>query len=339
MLTASGSDCAWSDPSSDLVSPLAGVHVLSCRNNPLIIPVIHDLSHPFYHTQAVLISFSSQFVAISGVALRSFHNFDPITVSSCQRGQTYSPAEQRWAAGPRPRPHPPPHTGQGGQGGTEPEPCWPLCAAAEKLALFLLSRMDGTFNPYRIPLVNYFLFLSPPSFILRLELGPVNTLCIPPLAAAHTSARIWPALCCWSAGGTSHGSVRAGTKWCPASCLVLSPALPALRCSHGCGSALRTSPDPSRVLKSSVGPPRMKGLWLPFYSCCYCRHINRSPPTPLGLCFTASHRDADLWWPLVRQLCGAFQRSGEKKRGEFSKTPERIIFFFLLWIPSCERSS
>uniref|UniRef100_U3J3E8 Pappalysin-1 n=1 Tax=Anas platyrhynchos platyrhynchos TaxID=8840 RepID=U3J3E8_ANAPP len=71
-----------------------GVHVLSCRNNPLIIPVIHDLSHPFYHTQAVLISFSSQFVAISGVALRSFHNFDPITISSCQRGQTYSPAEQ-----------------------------------------------------------------------------------------------------------------------------------------------------------------------------------------------------------------------------------------------------
>ncbi|NXR28983.1 PAPP1 protein, partial [Cinclus mexicanus] len=71
-----------------------GVHVLSCRNNPLIIPVIHDLSHPFYHTRAVLISFSSQFVAISGVALRSFHNFDPITISSCQQGQTYSPAEQ-----------------------------------------------------------------------------------------------------------------------------------------------------------------------------------------------------------------------------------------------------
>ncbi|XP_024053611.1 pappalysin-1 isoform X2 [Terrapene carolina triunguis] len=71
-----------------------GVHVLSCRNNPLIIPVIHDLSHPFYHTQAVRISFSSPYVAISGVALRSFHNFDPITISSCQRGQTYSPAEQ-----------------------------------------------------------------------------------------------------------------------------------------------------------------------------------------------------------------------------------------------------
>uniref|UniRef100_A0ACB8F0C1 Uncharacterized protein n=1 Tax=Sphaerodactylus townsendi TaxID=933632 RepID=A0ACB8F0C1_9SAUR len=77
------------DQSHDL-----GVHGLSCRKNPLIIPVIHDLSQHFYHTQAILITFSSQFVAISGVALRSFHNFDPITVSSCQSGQTYSPAEQ-----------------------------------------------------------------------------------------------------------------------------------------------------------------------------------------------------------------------------------------------------
>ncbi|XP_015263086.1 PREDICTED: pappalysin-1 [Gekko japonicus] len=71
-----------------------GVHGLSCRKNPLIIPVIHDLSQHFYHTQAILITFGSPFVAISGVALRSFHNFDPITVSSCQSGQTYSPAEQ-----------------------------------------------------------------------------------------------------------------------------------------------------------------------------------------------------------------------------------------------------
>ncbi|XP_030063408.1 pappalysin-1 [Microcaecilia unicolor] len=71
-----------------------GVHVLSCRNNPLVIPVIHDLSHPFYHSQAVLISFTSHLVAISGVALRSFQNFDPITISSCQRGEIYSTAEQ-----------------------------------------------------------------------------------------------------------------------------------------------------------------------------------------------------------------------------------------------------
>ncbi|XP_045325553.1 pappalysin-1 [Leopardus geoffroyi] len=77
------------DQSHDL-----GLHVLSCRNNPLIIPVVHDLSQPFYHSQAVRVSFSSPLVAISGVALRSFDNFDPVTLSSCQRGETYSPAEQ-----------------------------------------------------------------------------------------------------------------------------------------------------------------------------------------------------------------------------------------------------
>lgn len=118
------------------------------------------------------------------------------------------------------------------------------------------------------------------------------------------------------------------------SCKVLSPVWPVLGhqhlwCFYGWVRALSTSPDPAHVLKSSVGPPRMKGLWLPFYSCCYYRHINRSPPTPLSLCFTASHRDCDLLWPLVRQLHGSFQRGSEKKRGEFSKTPERIIFFSL----------
>ncbi|KAF5917654.1 hypothetical protein HPG69_013490, partial [Diceros bicornis minor] len=77
------------DQSHDL-----GLHVLSCRNNPLIIPVVHDLSQPFYHSQAVRVSFSSPLVAISGVALRSFDNFDPVTLSSCQRGETYSSAEQ-----------------------------------------------------------------------------------------------------------------------------------------------------------------------------------------------------------------------------------------------------
>ncbi|OCT65660.1 hypothetical protein XELAEV_180418978mg, partial [Xenopus laevis] len=71
-----------------------GVHILSCRNNPLVISVMHDLSRPFYHSQTVLISFTSNFVAISGVALRSFHDFDPVTISSCQRGEIYNAAEQ-----------------------------------------------------------------------------------------------------------------------------------------------------------------------------------------------------------------------------------------------------
>lgn len=147
------------------------------------------------------------------------------------------------------------------------------------------------------------------------------------------------AFCCQSATGTSHGRDRADTvtpvpwrdqilpgaqpwaagPWPSASALLL-----------WLGEALSTSLDPTPVLKSSVGPPRMKGLRLPFYSCCYYRHINRSPPTPLSLCFTASHRDCDLSWPLVQQLHGSFQRGSEKKRREFSKTPERIFFFFFL---------
>eukprot|EP00062_Callorhinchus_milii_P011402 gi/632957379/ref/XP_007894444.1/ PREDICTED: pappalysin-1 [Callorhinchus milii] len=71
-----------------------GMHLLKCRNNPLIIPVMHDLSQPFYRTRAILITFHSQNVAISGVAMRSFHNFDPVTISSCQSSEMYSPAEQ-----------------------------------------------------------------------------------------------------------------------------------------------------------------------------------------------------------------------------------------------------
>ncbi|XP_053551737.1 pappalysin-1 [Bombina bombina] len=71
-----------------------GVHILSCRNNPMVISVMHDLSHPFYHSQDVLISFTSHLVAISGVALRSFHYFDPVTMSSCQSGEIYSMAKQ-----------------------------------------------------------------------------------------------------------------------------------------------------------------------------------------------------------------------------------------------------
>ncbi|XP_043914113.1 pappalysin-1 [Protopterus annectens] len=71
-----------------------GSQLLSCRNNPLVITVIHDLSQPFYRTRAVLISFRSKYVAISGVALRSFHNFDPITVRNCQNDEIYSPDKQ-----------------------------------------------------------------------------------------------------------------------------------------------------------------------------------------------------------------------------------------------------
>lgn len=68
---------------------------LSCRTNPLVIPVSHDLSVAFYHTKAILVMFSSHLVAISGVALRSFQSFDPITISGCQSNEIYNPTGQR----------------------------------------------------------------------------------------------------------------------------------------------------------------------------------------------------------------------------------------------------
>ncbi|KAG7270798.1 hypothetical protein CRUP_001532 [Coryphaenoides rupestris] len=67
---------------------------LSCRTNPLVIPVSHDLSVAFYHTKAILVMFASELVAISGVGLRSFQSFDPITISGCQSNEIYNPTGQ-----------------------------------------------------------------------------------------------------------------------------------------------------------------------------------------------------------------------------------------------------
>uniref|UniRef100_A0A8C9U8J2 Pregnancy-associated plasma protein A, pappalysin 1a n=1 Tax=Scleropages formosus TaxID=113540 RepID=A0A8C9U8J2_SCLFO len=67
---------------------------LTCRNNPLVVPVVHDLSVAFYRTRAIIVSFSSHLVAISGVGLRSFQYFDPITISSCQSNEIYNPMGQ-----------------------------------------------------------------------------------------------------------------------------------------------------------------------------------------------------------------------------------------------------
>nr|XP_023665369.1 pappalysin-1-like isoform X1 [Paramormyrops kingsleyae] len=67
---------------------------LSCRNNPLVIPVHHDLSMAFYRTKAIVVKFRSHLVAISGVGLRSFQYFDPITISGCQSNEIYNPMGQ-----------------------------------------------------------------------------------------------------------------------------------------------------------------------------------------------------------------------------------------------------
>uniref|UniRef100_A0A8C7SCY6 Pregnancy-associated plasma protein A, pappalysin 1a n=1 Tax=Oncorhynchus mykiss TaxID=8022 RepID=A0A8C7SCY6_ONCMY len=67
---------------------------LTCRTNPLVIPVSHDLSVAFFHTKAILVQFRSHLVAISGVGLRSFQFFDPITISGCQSNEIYNPMGQ-----------------------------------------------------------------------------------------------------------------------------------------------------------------------------------------------------------------------------------------------------
>ncbi|CAG12416.1 unnamed protein product, partial [Tetraodon nigroviridis] len=80
-----------------LVDTKESIHSLvasECRNNPLVIPVTHDLSVAFYHTKAILVTFVSRLVAISGVGLRSFQSFDPITISGCQSNEIYNPTGQ-----------------------------------------------------------------------------------------------------------------------------------------------------------------------------------------------------------------------------------------------------
>ncbi|XP_041955675.1 pregnancy-associated plasma protein A, pappalysin 1b [Alosa sapidissima] len=67
---------------------------LSCRSNPLVIPVSHDLSTPFFRTRAILLRFRSPLLAVSGVGLRSFQYFDPITISGCQSNEIYNPMGQ-----------------------------------------------------------------------------------------------------------------------------------------------------------------------------------------------------------------------------------------------------
>lgn len=88
--------CVFSNPPSPpSTTTTAGEWRLSCRSNPLVIPVTHDLSVAFYHTKAILVTFLSPLVAISGVGLRSFQSFDPITISGCQSNEIYNPTGQR----------------------------------------------------------------------------------------------------------------------------------------------------------------------------------------------------------------------------------------------------
>lgn len=68
---------------------------LSCKKNPAIIPIYHDMTKPFFYARKVLIRFTSHLVAIAGVALRSQTRHDPVALSSCTKDEVFSPRTQR----------------------------------------------------------------------------------------------------------------------------------------------------------------------------------------------------------------------------------------------------
>ncbi|KAI8479041.1 hypothetical protein Bbelb_432310 [Branchiostoma belcheri] len=96
---------------------------LSCKQNPVEVSVVHDLTAPFYHTKAAKIKFMSKYIAISAIALRSSDILDPVAISRnlpptalevpsssgkntpfkilatgmilCQHGEMYNPASRQ----------------------------------------------------------------------------------------------------------------------------------------------------------------------------------------------------------------------------------------------------
>ncbi|XP_038156424.1 pappalysin-2 [Cyprinodon tularosa] len=60
-----------------------GTHVLSCYRNPLVVNVTHDLSQPFFPTSAVILLFSSPYVAVRAVALRTSCHFSTFALTGC----------------------------------------------------------------------------------------------------------------------------------------------------------------------------------------------------------------------------------------------------------------
>ncbi|XP_064650054.1 pappalysin-1-like [Lineus longissimus] len=64
---------------------------LHCKDNPIMVNVLQDLSKPFFRAKGVLIRFRSFHIAISGVALRSYKYLDPITIKGCQDNELFNP--------------------------------------------------------------------------------------------------------------------------------------------------------------------------------------------------------------------------------------------------------
>ncbi|CAM1300175.1 Uncharacterised protein g2630 [Pycnogonum litorale] len=63
----------------------------SCKNNPLVLHAVHNLSEPFYMTKAVKLYLTSEGTEISAVKLRSSKALNPVIVGSCAASELYNP--------------------------------------------------------------------------------------------------------------------------------------------------------------------------------------------------------------------------------------------------------
>eukprot|EP00795_Rhopilema_esculentum_P005888 gene5888-11220_t len=67
---------------------------VTCKQHPMVLPVLHDMTRPFFRTKAVHISFPVyRRVIISGVALRTSKILNPVAASSCDvaKKELYNP--------------------------------------------------------------------------------------------------------------------------------------------------------------------------------------------------------------------------------------------------------
>ncbi|XP_028834109.1 pappalysin-2 isoform X2 [Denticeps clupeoides] len=63
-----------------------GNYELSCQKNPLVVNVTHNLSQPFFLTNAVTLSFSWAHVGVTAVALRTSCLFNAFALTGCAEG-------------------------------------------------------------------------------------------------------------------------------------------------------------------------------------------------------------------------------------------------------------
>ncbi|XP_053380167.1 pappalysin-1-like [Mercenaria mercenaria] len=76
----------------DAITPLTPTSIpISCEENPLLVPVIQDLSQPFHLTKGVRISFTYSSIGMYAVRIRSSPYINPPGISSCTSTELYHP--------------------------------------------------------------------------------------------------------------------------------------------------------------------------------------------------------------------------------------------------------